>query len=109
MDHVRRLQVSFEGGDFGFVGQSYTASDPGQDRQAAVNWYTEFSQDSKSKTPVALLGAPGLNPLFSVAATIAGGEVRGCWVLPGGTSAIAVCGARVSRITMTVPATQTSI
>lgn len=98
-----------DGGDFGFVGQSYTASDPGQDRQVAINWFTEFSQDNKSKTPVALLGAPGLNPLFSIANSIAGGESRGCWVLPGSTSAIAVCGSAVSRITMTVPATQTSI
>jgi hypothetical protein len=101
--------VSFEGGDFGFVGQSYTAADPGQDRQAAINWFTEFSQDSKSKTPVALLGAPGLNPLFSVASGPSGGEVRGGWLLPGGTSAIVVCGNAVSRVTMTVPATQTSI
>ncbi len=46
--------MPYEGGDFGFVGQSYTASDPGQDRQAAINWFTEFSQDGKSKTPVAL-------------------------------------------------------
>lgn len=98
-----------EGGDFGFVGQSYTASDPAQDRQATINWYPEFSQDDKSKTPTALLGAPGLNPLFSVSSTPAGGEVRGCWVLPGGTSAIVVCGATVSRVTMIVPATQTSI
>lgn len=97
------------GGDFGFVGQSYTAADPAQDRQQTVNWYPEFSQDEKSKTPVALLGAPGLNPLFSVASGPTGGEVRGGWVLPGGTTAIVVCGATVSMVTMTVPATQTSI
>jgi hypothetical protein len=101
--------VSLEGGDFGFVGQSYTASDPGQDRQQTLNWYTEFSQDDKSKTPVALLGAPGLNPLLKVSSGTSGGEVRGCWVLPGGTSAIVVTGNYVTRVTMTVPATQTSI
>lgn len=101
--------MSFEGGDFGFVGSSYTAADPAQDRQQSVNWYVEYSQDGKSKTPTAMLGAPGLNPLFSVSSGPAGGEVRGCWVLPGGTSAIVVCGNTVSRVTMTVPATQTSI
>ncbi len=98
-----------DGGDFGFVGQSYTASDPAQDRQQTVNWYTEISQDDKSKTPTALLGCPGLNPLMNVANGPAGAEVRGCWVLPGGTSAIVVAGNYVTRVTMTVPATQTSI
>lgn len=101
--------MAFDGGDFGFVGQSYTASDPGQDRQQTINWYTEVSQDDKSKTPVALLGCPGLNPLLNVATGSAGAEVRGCWVLPGGTSAIVVAGSYVTRVTMTVPATQTSI
>lgn len=101
--------MSFEGGDFGFVGQSYTASDPAQDRQQTVNWYTEVSQDDKSKTPSALLGCPGLNPLLHVSNGPGGGEVRGCWVLPGGTSAIVVTGNYVTRLTMTVPATQTSI
>lgn len=102
--------MSFDGGDFGFVGQSYTASDPAQDRQQTINWYVEISQDDKSKTPTALLGCPGLNPLLTVAQVpTVGGEVRGCWVLPGGTRAITVCGSLVGIMTMTVPATQTSI
>lgn len=97
------------GGDFGFVGASYTAPDPYQDRQRTLNYYPEISQDDKSKTATALLGCPGNNPLFSVAATAVGGEVRGCWVLPGGDRAIAVCGNNAALIVMTVPATQTSI
>jgi hypothetical protein len=101
--------MSYQGGDFGFVGQSYTAPNPWQDRQQTLNYYVELSQDDKSKTATALLGCPGLNPLFSVADGPSGGEVRGCWVLPGGTRAIAVCGNNCAMITMTVPATQTSI
>lgn len=109
MDHARGISVSFEGGDFGFVGQSYTAADPAQDRQATINWYLEYSQDNKSKTPTALLGCPGLDPRFSVASGPTGGEVRGCWVLPGGARAITVCGNTLAMVQMTVPATQTSI
>lgn len=101
--------MSYQGGDFGFVGSSYTAPDPFQDRQRSFNYYVEISQDEKSKTPTALLGAPGTAALFSVAATSAGGEVRGFWVLPGGTRAIAVCGSNAAMITMTVPATQSSL
>lgn len=101
--------MSYQGGDFGLVGQSYTAPDNFQDVQKTLNWYVEVSQDEKSKTPTALLGCPGLNPLFSVAASASGGEVRGCWVLPGDTQAITVCGNAVAMVTMTVPATQTSI
>jgi hypothetical protein len=101
--------MSYQGGDFGFVGQSYTAPDAFQDSQRTLNYYVEISQDDKSKTPTALLGAPGLNPLFSVASGISGGEVRGCWVLPGGTRAITVCGDNCAMVEVTVPATQTSI
>lgn len=101
--------MSYQGGDFGFVGQSYTAPDNQQDVQKTLNWYVEISQDDKSKTPTALLGCPGTRALFSVAASAAGGEVRGCWVLPGGTRAIVVCGNNAAMVTMTVPATQTSI
>lgn len=102
--------MSFQGGDFGFVGSSYTPTDPAQDRQYSLNWFTEYSQDGKSKTATALLGAPGLQPILTAAQTpTAGGEVRGFWVLPGGTRAIVVCGSRVGMMTMTVPATQTSV
>ncbi len=98
----------YTGGDLGFVGASYSAADPLQNKERTLNYYTEFSQSDKSKTPVAMLGAPGLNALFNVASG-GTGEVRGSWVLPGSTRAIVVCKNIVSLVTMTVPATQTSI
>jgi hypothetical protein len=101
--------LSYVGGDFGIVGSSYRATDPQQDVQASINYFVEVSQDAKSKTPTALLGAPGYKNLIDVATEDSGGEVRGCWVLPGGQSAIVVCGNSISRVTVTVPATQTSI
>lgn len=107
--------MPYQGGDFGFVGQSYTAPDPYQDRQRTLNYYPEFSQDDKSKTPVALLGCPGLNEILNFAVTTSGiaipdsGGVRGIWVLPGGTDALWVVGRTVILTQMTVPATQTSI
>lgn len=101
--------MSYVGSDFGFVGQAYEAPDIYQDAQKLINWYVETSQDDKSKMPNALLGCPGLNQLLNVANGPAGGQVRGCWVLPGGTRAIVVCDSVVNMVTVTVPATQTSI
>jgi hypothetical protein len=100
--------VSDSGADFGFVGASYVASDPYQDRQECINFYVEISQDDKSKTPTALLGCPGLNNVFQLN-TPPNGEVRGAWVLPGGVKCAWVAGNKFYVSTMTVPATQTSI
>jgi hypothetical protein len=85
---------------FGFVGPSYQAANPGQDNQALVNWFVEYDpnepnpmqpymNDADAKVALSLLGAPGLKAL----ATISQGEVRGCWVLPGGNQALFVVGA----------------
>jgi hypothetical protein len=93
------------GSDFGFVGQAYAPANTNQDVQRLVNWYLEVSGDGKSKMPKALLGRPGLNPIIELDV----GAVRGFWVLPGGEQAIAVSGDTVYVITVTVPATQTSI
>lgn len=109
------MGLNFRGGDFGFVGSAYTAPDPFQDRQSCINWYVEYSQDGKSKTPTALLGAPGKNEILDFSITTSGiaiantGGVRGVWVLPGGTDALWVVGDTVILTQMTVPATQTSI
>lgn len=101
--------MAYDGGDFGFVGASYSATNAEQDRQESINWFVEKSTDGKSKTPNALLGVPGLSPILTTAASAtAGGEVRGCWVLPGGQRAVVVCGSSVGIMTMTVPATQTT-
>jgi hypothetical protein len=109
------MGLNFQGGDFGFVGAAYTAPDPFQDRQECINWFVEYSQDGKSKTPTALLGAPGKNEVLDFSTTAADiavpdtGGVRGIWVLPGGTDALWVVGEAVILTQMTVPATQTSI
>lgn len=100
--------MSYTGGDFGFVGNAYDAPDPYQDSQRLINFYVEVSQDEKSKTPSALLGCPGLNTILTLFAS-AGNQVRGCWVLPGGTQAVWVNGNIATLMTMTVPATQASI
>jgi hypothetical protein len=76
-----------------------------QDAQRLINWYCELSAVPHSKEPIALLGCPGLDPVIS---TIAG-PVRGCWVLPGNQTALVVTGANVYLMTITVPATSTSI
>lgn len=104
-----------EAGDFGFVGSAYSAPDPYQDSQRAVNYYVEVSQDGKSKTPTALLGTPGKNQILDFSVTTDGiaipntGGVRGVWVLPGGTDALWVVGSTVLLTKTLVPATQTSI
>lgn len=93
------------GSDFGFVGQAYDAPNPYQDSQRLINWYLEMSGDGKSKKPTTLLGCPGLNPIL----TLKVGAVRGSWVLPGNEKAIVVSSDTVYLMSMTVPATQTSI
>lgn len=97
--------VPVKGLDFGFCGNAYEAANPYQDRQRTLNYYVEVSQDEKSKEKYTLLGVPGLNPILSLGT----GEVRGCWVLPGGQNALWVRGNTVYLIATTVPATQISI
>lgn len=91
--------------DFGFVGPAYEAPMLLQDAQRLINWYLEVSGDPRSKEPTALLGCPGLSPVASTKA----GQVRGSWVLPGNQSALVVTADTVYLVTVTVPATQTSI
>jgi hypothetical protein len=100
--------VSYTGGDFGFVGNAYEAPDPYQDSQRLINWYVEVSQDDKSKTPTALLGCPGLNLIMGLFFS-SGLQVRGAWVLPGGNQCVWICGDTATLMTVSTPATQTSI
>lgn len=94
-------------GDFSFVGGANAPANPNQDRQACINWYVEASPSKASKEPTSLLGCPGL---IQLAAAPGGGApgfstsmtawpqpysgpflpVRGMWVLPGETQALAV-------------------
>lgn len=93
--------------DFGFCGSAYEAPNPYQDRQKTLNWYVEISQDERSKEVYTLLGCPGLSSILQPTGGV--GEVRGAWVLPGGTQAIFIIGNAAILVTLTVPATQTSI
>lgn len=95
----------FEGQDFGFCGPAYTAPMILQDDQESINWYLERDPEEHAKEPLAMLGAPGLNTLWSTVT----GQARGSWVLPGGQQALIVVAANVYVVTITVPATQTSI
>src|SRR5581483_2735779 len=94
-------------GDFSFVGGDNTPANPFQDRQVAINWYPELSPSKASKTVASLLGCPGLIQLLAAPGGGAPGystsmtawpqpysgpflPVRGFWVLPGRTQALAV-------------------
>lgn len=93
-------------GDFGFVGGSDETANPYQDAQQCINYFPELSPSKAAKETVSLLGTPGL---IQVAAAPGGGAptlgniwappstvtnlpVRGMWVLPGWTQALAVIG-----------------
>ena len=95
----------FEGVDPGICGASYPAPMVLQDAQDTINFYPEQSPEPTSKKPIALLGAPGLNPVLSPLT----GQARGDWVLPGGKQALYVVSNTVFLVTITVPATATSI
>jgi hypothetical protein len=94
-------------GDFSFVGGDNTPANPFQDRQVCINWYPEISASKASKTVTSLLTCPGLIQLLAAPGGGAPGystsmtawpqpysgpflPVRGCWVLPGRTQALAV-------------------
>jgi hypothetical protein len=97
--------VAFAGADIPFVGGAYTAPMLLQDAEELINFYCEISASKNAKEVIALLGCPGLNPVASSQA----GPVRGCWVLPGGNQALFATGNLLYLMTITVPATQTSI
>lgn len=76
--------------EFGFVGPSYEAANPLQDTQRLINWYVEIDRNEEAKTPLGLLGCPGLSSVVAGPAT----EVRGMWVLPGNARAAVVIGSK---------------
>jgi hypothetical protein len=99
--------MAFIGGDFGMVGDSSQMTMTLQDAQDAINYYCEISSEQGAKEPIALLGCPGKTPLITTDDPT--GQVRGCWVLPGGQQALGIVGNEVYLLTITVQATQTSI
>jgi hypothetical protein len=97
--------MPYEANDFGFVGGFDQMPQTLQNNQLLINWFCQPDPDPRAKEGLALLATPGLNP---VASTITG-QVRGAWVLPGNTQALVVTGSALYLLTITVPATQTSI
>ena len=95
----------FQGQDFGFCGPSYPAPMVLQDAQDTINFYIEQDPEQHAKEPLAMLGAPGLNPILN---TITG-QARCSWPLPGGLQALYVVGANLYLVTIAVPATATSL
>lgn len=96
-------------GDFGFAAGADATANPYQDAQRTINWYVEVSPSKGAKMPTALLGCPGLTQLvaapgggapgFSTGMTewpapssVTNLPVRGTWVLPGRSQALAVIG-----------------
>jgi hypothetical protein len=97
--------VSFEAVESGICGAFYTATDVLQDNQEAINFYNEIDKNESAKEPVALLGCPGLNAII----TSQFGQVRGCWPLPGGLTALFVTGGTVYLLTVTAAPTASTI
>lgn len=78
---------------FPFVGPSYSARVKNLDAQQCINLYPELAGPN-SKSVAALIGTPGLSGIT----TLSGGGVRGLLRVDSST-AIAVCGPNVYRIT----------
>lgn len=90
---------------FDFIGGAYQAANPMQDDQVLINWYVETDQNPEAKSPVALLGCPGLKE--AVTSTYSG-EVRGAHVMPGGDVAYLVVGGSLVSMSVLTQATATA-
>lgn len=77
---------------FAFVGSSYAAANPLQDNEESINWFVEIDKNPEAKAALALLGAPGCVTAITSSYS---GEVRGAWVLPGGTQCLWVIGSQL--------------
>ena len=99
------MSANFIGADFGFCSGFDEMPMTLQNAQRLINWMVQPDPDPRAKEQIALLGCPGLNPVASTTAA----QVRGMWVLPGNQQALVVSGSTLYLMTITVPATQTSI
>jgi hypothetical protein len=97
--------MAFQANDFGFVNGFDEMPMVLQNAQRLINWFVQRDPDPRAKEQVALLGCPGLNPIAQGVV----GQVRGTWVLPGSQQALVVISNILYLMTITVPATQTSI
>lgn len=86
---------------FPFIGAAYAARSVNIDAQRCVNLYPEVSGSGTSKSPVALIGTPGLRMFASLPES---GGTRGA-LRPASGSAVVVCGAFVYRVDSTGTAT----
>jgi hypothetical protein len=88
-----------------FIGSSYVSPSAAWDAQRAFNLYPEANESGASKSPVALVGTPGLT-LFGTMATT---HIRGQWTgladnLPGSTATdlcYVVAGAKLYSVAST--------
>lgn len=83
---------------FGFVGGAYEAPNPFQDCQKLINWYVEIDPDPHAKEHLGLIGCPGTSSFQTLTPAT---QVRGAWVLPGGTQCLWVSGQDVWLCTAT--------
>jgi hypothetical protein len=97
--------MAFQANDFGFVSGFSEMPMVLQDAQRCINWFPQADPNQKAKEQLALMGCPGLNPVAQGVV----GQVRGCWVLPGSQKALVAISNILYLMTITVPATQTSI
>lgn len=105
-------------GDFSFVGGDNATPNKFQDQQVCINFYPEISASKASKIVTSLLTCPGLIQLLAAPGGGAPGfspsmaawpqpysgsalPVRGFWVLPGSTQALAVIANACYLITIT--------
>ena len=84
-----------------FIGGAYQAANVMQDDQTLINWYVEIDRSQEAKSPLALLGCPGLASIN----TSYSGEVRGVHVMPGSQVAYWVIGTTVVKMTIATAAT----
>lgn len=97
--------MAYKGVDPNFVGPTYQAPMVLQDAENAINWFCEIAEVDGAKEAIALLGTPGLNTLYTFAN---GASVRGFWVLPGNTQALAVCGNTLYVVSIATAATSSA-
>lgn len=79
---------------FPFLGGSFNGRSPSFDAQRTVNLYAEVAENKGARSPVALIGTPGLKPW----ANVTGGGIRGC-IRFSETQAIVVAGTSVWSLT----------
>jgi len=79
--------------DFPFLGGSFSGRSPSFDAQRTVNLYPELGESGSSRSPIALIGTPGLKPWLS----LIGGAIRGV-IRFSSTISIVIAGLNVWKV-----------